>query len=95
MAPIRANNCGLTNSHSMCHLNSGAVCLDVAATGMLLFTSASQWATEVTHRAETVSTAGPRIYLSATLGCLVGLDRQAALWERLQKRLTAFLGCCE
>lgn len=80
----------------MCHLNSGAVCLDVAATGMLLFTSASQWATEVTHRAETVSTAGPRIYLSATLGRLVvGLDRQAALCVRLQKRLTAFLGCCE
>lgn len=95
-APIRANSWGLTNSHRMCHLNSGAGFLAAASTWMLLFTSASQWATWENSRAETVSTAGPRINFRATPGGLdVRVDGRTALWVRLQKRLTAFPGRCE
>lgn len=95
-APIRENSWGLTNSHRMCHLNSGAGFLAAASRGKLLFTSASQYATRENSRADTVSTAGPRINFRATPGCLdVWVDWWPAFWARHQKRLTAFPGCGE
>lgn len=94
-APIRENSWGLTNSQRMCHLNSGAGFLAAVSRGKL-FTSASQYATRENSRADTVSTAGPRINFRATPGCLdVWLDWRPAFWVRHQKRLTAFPGCGE
>lgn len=95
-APIRENSWGLTNSHKMCHLNSGAGFLVAASRETLLFTSASQYATRENSRADTVSTDGPRINFRAAPGCLdVWLGWRPAFWARHQKRLTAFPGCGE
>lgn len=96
-APMRANSWGLTNSHRIRHLNSGAGFLATTSSGSLLFTSASQWATWQNSRAETVSTAGTRMNFRATPGGLDVrvADCRTALWARLQVRLTAFPGCCE
>lgn len=82
----------------MRHLNSGTALLALSSTGTLLFKSAWQRAERQSSRAETLSTAGPRMNFRATPGgeAVRGVGgRRRALTVRLHIRPTAVPGRCE